>query len=579
MSFAATLNRWVRWRGLIAFVAVTALLLAVWTLFLDGWVKSAIEAAGTAVVGAKVEVRKVDVSLSPLGMDISGLAVTDPDAPMTNVVEIGSATLALEGGPALLRKVVVSDAHITGVRLHTPRRTSGAVKKAPPPPPQDKADGGLGLDIPMPSVADVLGNGKLAAETVAEGVKTDVETFRSRWDARIKALPNDKAIEDYRRRAKAIRELPRTVPGIAQAAKDIKTLKRDIDRDAAAMREARKALESDQAALRNKLREVRNSPTAEAKRLVAGHGVNLGSAGGVAGTLFGAEAGRWVGTGNQWYHRLAPLLESPDTGAESPPPPVRARGQDIRFPDRHPLPDFLLRKARVQVMLEHGEMNGTLQDVTSDPRLWGRPTTFSLAGDQLKNMRRVALTGKFDHVAPAATRDEITFTVDGYRQDNLPLLRGRALPLVMESGKVNLAVRTAVLGGKGLTPNIDGTINAALSDMRLKVAREGIDPAVTTALTGVTSTAVKVGLSGPLEFPKMRVDTDLDNVLKSVARHAAEAKLAELEGRVRAEIARRVEQQLADVEARLQGHQKELVDQLTSRIQGFDQLQAGLKGL
>ena len=109
--------KWIRWWGLGAFVVVAAILVCAWIFLVDGWVKYLIEEAGTEAVGAKVELDAADLSLFPAGLMLTRLQVADPNAPMTNVVEIAQVAMGLDGLNILRRKVIVEEVALEGVRL------------------------------------------------------------------------------------------------------------------------------------------------------------------------------------------------------------------------------------------------------------------------------------------------------------------------------------------------------------------------------------------------------------------------------------------------------------------------------
>lgn len=77
----------IRWSAVLPMgVFLGAFLLIGW-FFLDGIVRRAIEAGGTAAVGAKVDVARAQVRVRGGEVRVRGLEVTDPDAPMRNLIE------------------------------------------------------------------------------------------------------------------------------------------------------------------------------------------------------------------------------------------------------------------------------------------------------------------------------------------------------------------------------------------------------------------------------------------------------------------------------------------------------------
>ena len=124
--------KWIRWWGLGAFVVIAAILGCAWFFLVDGWVKYLIEEAGTEAVGAKVELDAADLTLFPAGLTLSRLQVTNPKTPMTNAVEMAKVTMGLDGLNLLRHKVIVEEMALEGVRLGTPRATSGATREVSP---------------------------------------------------------------------------------------------------------------------------------------------------------------------------------------------------------------------------------------------------------------------------------------------------------------------------------------------------------------------------------------------------------------------------------------------------------------
>ena len=122
----------IRWGRLALIVVPLALVWAGTHFFLDRGIKSAIQSAGSAAVGARVDVGGVSTSFWRLSATVRNLAVTDPNAPMTNAVEIGTLRLKLQLKPLFWKKIIVDQAEILGIKTGTPRKSSGALpKKAP----------------------------------------------------------------------------------------------------------------------------------------------------------------------------------------------------------------------------------------------------------------------------------------------------------------------------------------------------------------------------------------------------------------------------------------------------------------
>jgi len=81
------------------------------------------------MIGANVTLAVADVFLMPVGLVLSGLAVTDPTHPMTNAIEVARLSLELEGRDLFRRKIIITTMAGEGIRVGAPREESGAVVK------------------------------------------------------------------------------------------------------------------------------------------------------------------------------------------------------------------------------------------------------------------------------------------------------------------------------------------------------------------------------------------------------------------------------------------------------------------
>ncbi|MFQ5559969.1 MAG: hypothetical protein ACE5FU_05200, partial [Nitrospinota bacterium] len=124
------MKRWIRWPGLVLFAGGAVLIAVFFILFADTLIRKGIEEGGTRVNGAKVDLKEARLSLNPLpGLTLKDLAVTNPDSPMENTVQIKSMVFRMDFTKLFHRKFVVDEASIQGIRFGSTRQTTGAVSK------------------------------------------------------------------------------------------------------------------------------------------------------------------------------------------------------------------------------------------------------------------------------------------------------------------------------------------------------------------------------------------------------------------------------------------------------------------
>ena len=524
------MHKWVRWWGLIAFVAVAGFLVLFWLVFADGIVRRAVERAGTALVGAEVNVGNADVSLSPLGIRLTSIEVTDPESPANNRVQIGSTAFTLDSLLLLRRKLIIQEMSLEGARFNVPRRRPGRVSV--PPAKKDRSDTSSSFSFPsldLPSAKKALESEDLRSLAVIDQAKADLSRAHEAWSKRMHELPDKAKLDGYGERLKAIRKSSRGgLKDIAKSASDLRDLKRDLDQDIGRVREAKRSFASDYATSKALVDRAVSSPMEDVKRIKEKYGLSTAGLQNMSRALFGGTISSWVDTGLLWYGRLKPLLarEAKRTGTTTVSKPIRAKGVDVRFREHAPRPDLLISLVKASVRPATGTFDGTIRNITPDQDVLGSPLTLSFAGSGLQAAEQVTVNGTFDHVRPARPHDVIQFRMQGYRASDLAFASGTDLPLSLQQGLVDLFV-TARSDGSALSASVTATVSKA----RFGVGGEGgaLSSAIRTSLSRVSLFTVTANITGTPDDYEVKVSSDLDRVLKDAVGSAIGEKAGAFE--------------------------------------------------
>ena len=121
-----------RWKAVVPLVIVLVILVVGWVLFADRIVRKTVEFVGTELVGARVDLASADIRLLKGNVTLKGLQVTNPDKPMTNLVQMDEIVAQVSLRPLLEKKTVLDTVAVRGVRFGTPRKTSGALAHPSP---------------------------------------------------------------------------------------------------------------------------------------------------------------------------------------------------------------------------------------------------------------------------------------------------------------------------------------------------------------------------------------------------------------------------------------------------------------
>lgn len=547
---------WIRWKGLVAFIVITLIIAGVWHFLADWMVKKAIETAGTKAVGAKVELVGADLSLFPAGLTLDGLKVTNPDAPMTNAVEITRMGMDLELPQLIRRRVVVNLMQVDGMRFNTERQTSGALPEKERPKEGDKGTDasealtkglkkmGCGnFQLPSfekPDLKNLLEGENLESLGLATKLEADIKAEEAYWNKTLKELPDEKKLKAYEKKLKGLKTKKTDLGSLLGKAGDAVTVQKELQADLKRIKEAQKRFQKSSSDLQKRVQQLPKAPMADIRRLQAKYSLSADGLANLSQLLIGGQLCDHWQTAWEWYQRLKPYIQNMTAGGEpEEAEPERGKGRYVRFAEKHPLPTFLIRQTKASVELPMGNLSGKIEDINSDPPLLGRPTTFNFLGRELAAVKSLSASGLLDLVKPGNPSSQAKVNLSGYQLKAIPLSREKALPVTVET-----ALADVVANFSFKDKLVDTLVDMDFDAVKLATDAAG-DNAVQAALIGALGDIRKFDLvasvKGQLDDYRMKVGSSLDQILKNAVGNLVKkeaAKLtAQIEARVRQEVA------------------------------------------
>ncbi|VVS93498.1 TIGR03545 family protein [Desulfoluna spongiiphila] len=529
------MKKWIRIKGVAAFAVITAALVLFVVLFADTLVKKAIETTGTLVVGARVELADADLTFFPAGLSLTGLAVTNPDAPMRNAVEARHIALSVETAPLFFRKCIVPEMAATGIRFDTERSRSGAVikgKKTDAPKAEDEK---TSLSLPSLDIKDpkkILEQETLASVEEAEKIQADIKTIKSEFKKRIADLPDEEDFKAYEKRIKELTHGKSDWKALLTKAADLEKISDEVERDIQAIKTVKKDLEGEISTLEKRIKSLPKLAQADYTRLKETYGPSAVGAGNITGLLFGDTYKGKVETAVRWYKKIQPMLEKdPSDGGEDTkkksaekgekPKRIRGKGVDIAFKEKRPLPEFLISRGILELEIPAGTLSGTVQNVTAQQPLVGRPMALTLAGRELKGIDAVDLTATIDRVSPQTAGDRLVFSGNGIGIRPV----GSEDTIRMEGASASVTGHADIAGSETL----DAGLTARMTQVRFA---ESTDPgtlqqALNRALKEVKEFSVEGVAKGPLDSYDLSVSSDLDTHVKKALKNATKELTAD----------------------------------------------------
>jgi len=521
------MKKWIRFQGLFVFIGLSLILTIFWLIFVDGIVKRTIESYGTNAVGAKVELADADLKLFPLGLTLEGLAVTNPDRPMENIVEISRTALLLDPLQLLRRKVIVDEMSLTGIRLNTPRKTSGAVKthqtkesqQASKKPPSVFCDS---ISLPAIDTLDIqkiLSEEKLESLEMIQKLQNELQGENSNWQKRLQGLPGKEKFDDYRSRIEKLKSGPGGFGGgLLGSVGNLSSLQKEIQADLDSLKNAQKQFDQIKAGFGNQFQQTAAAPLKDVERLKQKYALSSQGLDNLGKVVLGQKVCGGLQKAAEWYKRVKFVLErsKPKSEKEKETPPQRGAGTYVRFKETTPLPDFLIRRARASFVIEAGELSGKIENITPDQDILGCPLTYVFSGEKLKELQTIKLEGSINRIDPETPMDRIALQLKEYKVQNASLSQSADLPVTIKEGLADIDLQAKLEGGS-LNGNLTAGIKSASLGVDEGAGKGPVLGAIGSALTQLSGFNVKVDVSGPLNDYTIRLSTDLDQALKSAA--------------------------------------------------------------
>lgn len=523
----------IRWQGLGVFGFVAALICFFLLFFIDGFIKGIIEKQGSALVGARVELAEADLSFFPAGLQLYRLQITNPDKPLRNIVEIDRLAMSIDTMRLLQRKIIIDEMTVEGIRPDTPRKKSGALpeytarQKAAAP-----GDAKKGFKVPslqIPNVKEVLGKEKLASLELAKNYQEQIKADKLKWQQQLAELPNKEKLAQYKERLNKVKSSS-GLAGLLGGATELLAVKKELQADLDRLRTAKKDFAEVSASYKKRLAELQKAPRQDIKRLVDKYSLSGKGLANLSSLLFGAKTGNIVEQVLSWYAKAQPLLErrkEKKDGSEIV-KPVRGKGVWVRFEEREPLPDFLIRKIAASVQIAAGSFDGTIKNITPDQDVLGTPLSFTFAGDSLQGLRSISFDGILDHVNPAQPRDSVNLELIDFVLKKAVLSDDENLPVTINSGLVDLSVQV-VLQQRDLNADVLANLKSANFTAAPPQQSDAISQAIAGALSDITNVSARAKVTGTIDDYSIELSSDLDNILKQAVASTIKSQTARFE--------------------------------------------------
>jgi len=517
-----------RWSYIAPRLALLVLLWAFFFFAFDPLLKWGLVKGIEKGARARAEIASLKTSFLRPSLKITGLAVGDSMEEYRNLVEFSELSFSAEGAPLLEKKLVVDSAALKGLRFGTARKTSGKLPFVKEEPSElvegfkkESKDFALerASDVKAGAAADYkvdpeeLGSVKLAKQ-LEESYQKDYAAISARLDTE-KYEAGLEALKARYEKAKGEKNFAKQAKDYADIGKEVKKLTSDFKKDKeeteaalARSKDAFKALEEsrrkDLAAVLARMK-LPSLDTQSIARMLAGPLI--------AGKT--AQAMKWAALARKYMPASTKGVLKNEA----------RRGREVHFPKERSYPTVLVRKLSLtgELGLEDPlEYSGTVEGLTTQPKVYGRPTTILVKG--AKGARRLEFKASMD-----AAGDELRTTSQlsyaGMPVKQLQLGSPASFLLDINGGTAAFEADLKTAGEA-----VEGRAAARLAGAAFKPKADNIKAAplrsaVEASFSGLSSALIETGISGTIRSPKLSIKTDLANALSKAFSGAMGAEL------------------------------------------------------
>lgn len=544
-----------RWKGVIAFVILVAAGAAIFMFFLDRWMEAGLERAGEALAGARVEIDGFDFSLTGLSVSWDRLRVADADRPMRNLIETERAAFDLDARALMRKRFIVEEMTLAGVRSGSERDTDGSLPKRKR---KARPEGTDILSRTQARLTEQVANLPVMAWNLESlRRKVNVDSLMERADLRTPARL-DSAKQEAMRTSEKWREVLRdfrveeeigalgteidaidvkrlnTAAEVLDAAQRLKSLQERIEALSGKLSATAGEARADWARFDDFPRRAEGWIAEDYRRLLAMARLPDLSAGGIGKALLGpallSKLYRYLEIAKRIRDAVPERSVRPKKAK-----PKRLQGQTIRYADRHGWPGFLIRRMHLSGRTgppaggEGLDLSGTAEGVTSQPRVYGRPTRIDLRGEAGDGWS-AAFFARLDRTTEALS-DSFRVRLRDIPLGGVALAGAPYLPERLDSGSANLDLTLRLEENR---VRIGADLRARALEYAFASEPEGTFARVVRDVLGSLETVrARIEVTGTGEETRFSVDSNLDEAVSRELRSLASRALAETEERVR----------------------------------------------
>lgn len=581
-----------RWKAIGPLLLLLLVIGVLVVLFAEPVARDTTEEVSTELLGTQVDVGRLDLLPRQASVDLGALQVADPFEPRRNLVEADRIVLKLNPEALAEKKLVVERFALQGMRFGTTRKTPARPVKGNGFAPQALRAvraWGQQFNVPILQLTPidtikqlVLNPAQLGTVQAAQGLLARTDSTRQALEQGFKAVDVRNTVDSARALADRLSKTdPRTlgldgtrqaIQSVQQSLKELDAARKQVD---GLQRNVTQGVKLLGTGVTN-LDEARKRDYAFARSLLK---LPTFSAPDIGNAFFGKVSIDRFQQALYWAelarHYMPPgLMPREDAG----PKRLRASGTTVRFPKERSWPAFLLQLGQVDFTLASGLLKGayaaTVQGVTSDPALYGKPMLVSAKRDAPGSVIAGLDVGAVVDHRTASVRDSVSARLRGVQ---LPSFDIPGLPFRIAPGTGAASLTFALRGDRLLGRWSIGSNQVAWALDSAGGRRSDLEQVVWRVVSGLKQLDVSAQVSGTIKAPRLSVRSNLDDAIAQQLKAVVGEEVAKAEALARGKVDSIVADKVEPVKQRVAAVQADATKRVADEQARLDKVEADLQ--
>lgn len=543
---AKSMKKYIRFSGLVGFFAVMSLVVVLLYLFAETLVKATIEEVGGTMLGAEVNVASVELQYSPLILTINNLEATDAEQPSHNLFSVKQSKAGIDIWQYLLGKTIIEQLTVEKLQLMTKRDHIGEIYSL------DKRGEKIeslieelplpAMDLKLPDTKSILDDSNLLTIKAAEQLQTGYEEEKLKLAALKEKLPNKAKLAAYNVRIKNIGKMKvKNLDDFNRVKLAFDTIKKEFNADQAIVKAAQKQFLESKERLTKQVTTLKSAPNQDWQIIEEKYQLGSVNTEDFAHILFGEQARGYYQKLEKVYQHLAPFINSDSEVNQEKTTKLEANGRFVHFDENSPLPDFLVKRAKLSVVLEQGDFEITAKEVTHQHWYRNKPSKVSINSTHLTNGGDIRVDSQFELTKTGSSTGQGQWLIKEIILKDMPLTEVSSLALTLTEGKLSGKGEFNINQDRNIESKSDFAITAATyqGEADTKFAEILLD-----TFKSLDKLTLGINVTGNIQQPKWGISSSLDEAVKGAFKKQIANKLAKFKTQINSGLNEKLAQSL-----------------------------------